>query len=102
LPFPLSLCFFFVLARTICRSEQINHLCFFLFNSFVCVGEMGLDDTNALKAKRNCQSKKQSKKSENHKKKKNNSKGKEEEEEDEEEEEERVASGCWLNFRFMF
>ncbi|KAL0735864.1 hypothetical protein Bca4012_012074 [Brassica carinata] len=59
--------------------------------------EMGLGDTDAVKAKGNLQSKKQSNESENHKKKKKNngdnkSKGEEEE-----------ASGCcWLNFRFMF
>ncbi|KAG2300457.1 hypothetical protein Bca52824_036929 [Brassica carinata] len=58
---------------------------------------MGLGDTDAVKAKGNLQSKKQSNESENHKKKKKNngdnkSKGEEEE-----------ASGCcWLNFRFMF
>lgn len=63
---------------------------------------MGLDDTDAAKDKGNLQSKKQSNKSdENHKKKKknngvnNNSKG-------DKEAEEREASGCWLNFRFMF
>lgn len=56
---------------------------------------MGLDDTDAVKAKGNLQSNE----SENHKRKKknngeNNSKG--------EEEEEREGSGCWLNLRFMF
>ncbi|CAN7035149.1 unnamed protein product [Brassica oleracea var. botrytis] len=57
--------------------------------------KMGLDDTDAVKAKGNLQSNE----SENHKRKKknngeNNSKG--------EEEEEREGSGCWLNLRFMF
>ena len=50
---------------------------------------MGLDDTDAVKAKGNLQSNE----SESHKRKKNNSKG---------EEEEREGSGCWLNLRFMF
>ncbi|KAH0907335.1 hypothetical protein HID58_039162 [Brassica napus] len=51
--------------------------------------KMGLDDTDAVKAKGNLQSNE----SESHKRKKNNSKG---------EEEEREGSGCWLNLRFMF
>ncbi|CAH2072714.1 unnamed protein product [Thlaspi arvense] len=63
---------------------------------------MGLDESDAVKAKGNCQSEKSNESENKKKKKKNRSNGDNRKvEELEEEGEEREASGCWVKFRFM-
>lgn len=62
---------------------------------------MGLDDTDAVKAKGNCKSEK-SKESDNKRiKKRNNGVNYSRDDEDDEAGEERAASGCWVKLRFM-